>query len=69
MQVIDSKTAGPQATGPQAANVISEQGNHAEISSVRQHTIEIDTPDGFILRGDVATDAEVITTWLGAIPN
>ena len=56
--VIDSK----------AANLIAEQGNRAELNSVRQHTIiEIGTPDGFILRADVATDVEVITTWLGAI--
>lgn len=72
VQVIDSKAAGSQATcprtaGPKAANLISERDNHAEHNSVRQHTIEIGTPDGFILRADVATDAEIITTWLGAI--
>ncbi|MDB4650200.1 transposase [Pirellulaceae bacterium] len=68
VQVIDSKAADPKAAGPQAANLIADQGNRAELSSVREDTIiEIGTPDGFILRADVATDAEVITTWLGAI--
>lgn len=72
VRVIDSKAAGPQATflrtvGSKAANLSSERDNRAELNSVRQHTIEIGTPEGFILRADVATDAEVITTWLGAI--